>query len=959
MVLAVGLALLASAAVAEDEAVFRARIEARKERLLSAASDRGRVMTTPEQTALARSNVKSTEWGRKWFAGEKALADYLVSRPETYIDAMVPELTPTSPYGFTCPNCVGRKSQEGVGSSLYEWDYRHPDTIKCRACGQTYPDARFPEEGRIDCPRMGQTLTYYITEAERQHPDDHGGQYAWHWVGMPIRVSFQGIIRHSKAQFAVSSLETLARVYDITGDKRYARVGIRLMTRLARCYRSWLYHDYWATFADCDPLYAAWHDSDLPRDWKRNPSEDAYKKDTAEKASMLQSYWGAGRIHPSTDNISFIALVCGAYDAFRPLMTPDQRSLVAKDLLLEAVMGSEPYVGGEGKASNVTNKSPRVYLAMAAVGKCLDIPEYVETALRGYEGVRDESFLYDGFSRESPAYTQMYLGDLLELTEVLQGYRWPERFGAKRGVVDLYGTDFRLKCMFRAVPDQLTGDGEYLPLSDTVVGARPSRQTVEIGAKRYPEYFSDLYNTHVYSKGSTSYAMSNLDLSGTGKTGPFSPPEVLYPAWMTSILRNGVGPESSVLSMTFNPWGGHRHTDNLGIYYSDRGDAVLDELGYVGDMPTKPWAGNTLSHNLVVVDDSQQINRERVPKFEMMATSPRMSIVEASASAYAQCSDYRRLVALIKGPKGRTFAVDIFRVAGGKKHAYQVRSGLASSEAKDSGLVCPDLSMPAEPPLPHVGNSVKHEDLFGLRDVRTDPAPPAAWQVIWRQYGRSYRLWMLSQVDRVEASNGPGQTLRTNAGRRARYVNAIREGDSLKSTFVAVHEPSGEAGTMPIRSVTRLKAPDSAGPNAVALRIDSEWGAYHIFSEFDQEAEIDGIRFQGRFGAVCDPAKGKPWLMAVGAATLKRGGLGFAGMTARWRGGISQVNGSRLATTTPAPDDWPIQSPGVQSYAAVDDGRYVTGFAARARGDGIDVDRFPVPEAARSFDWLALRYRSD
>lgn len=949
--------LLQYGAQADDEASFRSSIEARKDRLLGQAFASGAALMSREQLARAKRNIRDTDWGAKWFASRKEIADYLAAQPDSYIDSLVPDETPTSSYGFTCPNCVGAKSQEGTGASLIEWDYHHPDVIKCKSCGQVYPSAKYPEEGRLRCPRTGREFTYYVNQAEREHPEDRSGKYAWHWVGRPIHLSFEGIIRQQKAGFAVSSVSALAQCYAITDDKRYARMAIRLLDRLATCYRNWSYHDYFGTVADCDPIYAAWHIGDMPDTLKCNPCWSDDQQGKSSLKPLLMDYWGGGRLAPSTDAINALAGVCTAYEALRDEMTAQQRTHIARDLMLEWIIGAEPFLGGEGKAENHNNKSPRVYLAMAAVGKCLGIPQFVDTALRGYEGISGKSFDYDGMSRESPAYTSMYLGPLVDLTEMLQGYRWPESFDKRHGTVDLYGTDSRLKLMLRSMADQTDGSGNLLPLSDTSVNSRPDRGIMEIGAKRYPEYFAGRCAA-IPAEQPTPYAVFNLDAADIEGRKAQSLPEIYFPAWMTAILRNGDGADASVLAFAFSPPGGHRHADNLDIYYADRGDVVLEELGYVGDMPIKSWAGGTLGHNLVIVDDSEQGaggEKKRVPKFHFMATSPHLSVVEASSTAYAQCSDYRRLVALVKGPDGQTFAIDIFRVAGGKKHAYQVLSGIASSDAKGTSIAFDGLSMPSEPPLPKVGNSIKHEDIYGLRDVRTNSTPPPSWQATWKQKGRAYLLWMLTQLDRVEASNGPGQTLRTNGGRRERYLNAIREGDSLRSTFVAVHEPSGTR-EMPIKRIVRLDVPKEAGPDAVALRIESDWGTYHVFSEFANEATVDGIAFQGQFGAICAPPRGKSWLMAVGATTLKQGDHGFSGKTARWTGEITKVSDDGIATATAKPADWPSMPDGCQSYLAVDTGTFTTGFpAVGAEQNTILTDRFPFPTGSRSFDWPALR----
>jgi hypothetical protein len=362
-------------------------------------------------------------------------------------------------------------------------------------------------------------------------------------------------------------------------------------------------------------------------------------------------------------------------------------------------------------------------------------------------------------------------------------------------------------------------------------------------------------------------------------------------------------------------------------------------------MPVNGWIHSTVSHNLVVVDGAEQVHRgdnPRKPRLHMMATSPIVSVVEASSDCYRQCDEYRRLTALVKGPEGRTFAVDVFRVRGGAKHAYRAFSAVASSEAVDGALSFEGLTMPAEPPLPEIGQSLAKKDVFGLRDVRSCDEPPGAWRATWSEAGRSYRLWMLSQVDAVEASNGPGQTTRDNAGRRVRYVDAIRSGEDVASVFVAVHEP----GATHINSVTRLDAPPEAGPNAVALRIDSSWGIYHVFSEFDAEIAVDGMRFEGQFGLVLRRPGEDTQLFALGARTLGQGGIGFADQPTTWAGVATAYSETALTTNVPRPKRWPEPSVGCRNYVIANDGAYWTGFpVASTDQNTINVSRFPLQNA--------------
>jgi hypothetical protein len=956
--------------ITPEEEAFRTAIEARKDRMLKGrAAVLHPVMMTEEEIKQAKENIGKSPWAGEWFQARKKIADHIISQPDGYVEDMISTLTPGHGYGFTCPNCVGKKSQEGSGYTLFSWSYTNPDIIRCRTCGQTYPDAKYPETAILQAPRSGQVFTYYLNEAEQKNPNDRSGRYAWRWVGKPMHISFTGMIRQQKAQFMLSSLKDLSLVYTLTDDPRYAQKAVEILVRLAHAYRNWLYHDYWDTIADCDPMYAAWHDQNLRLEWKRHLCLEAFAKDTPTRASMLQNYWGGGRIHPSTDNISLLEIICLAYDLTydavgsdgQPLWTPELREKVEKDLILEYVIGAEPYVGGEGMATNATNKGPRIYQAQAAVSKVLGLPDIADTALRGYELIRDASFLYDGFSRETPAYTNMYLATLVHVPEMLHGFRWPEGIPGREGVLDIYGTDTRLKLMYQAVFDWLRPDGYNLPLGDTQFDSGISTQILEIGAKRYPEiYLERLATMASYGRYSpTEYAILRLDLSAIDSNKGANPgleqEEVFFPAWMMAILRHGVHKkDATALTLSLAPPGPHRHSDPLSLYYFDSGREILGDMGYVSDMPVNKWIVSGFSHNLVLLDD-------RVPGYSgrlglnMMVTSPDISVVEGSYDE--EDGRYRRLIALIKGPDAQTFAVDIFRVKGGSKHSYRLYSELAASDSPKGSLQFKGITMPKEPPLPKVAGSIKQEDIFGLRDIRTAKNPPASWQATWQESGRSYRLWMLSQVDSVEASNGPGQRTRTaDQGRRVRFLDAIRKGTNLDSTFVAIHEPSGPRGAMPITEATRLDVPKSAGPDAVALRIDSKWGTYFIFSEFENEAEVEGIRFKGTFGVLCRPPKDKPWLLSCQASTFKAKDIGFEGAPKAWSGEILSYTEETITSASSMPSGLLKVPSSVVPYVIVNHGSQATGFPVDfIEGNKINVKRFPIQYLTR-FHMPGVRY---
>jgi hypothetical protein len=376
-------------APSEAESVFRKAVEARKTSLLAERVPVDRPALIPKESIdRARRNIANADWARKWYEAQRQLADHILLQPDGYVQRMIPELTPTNPYGLTCPNCVGTKSQECLTAGLMEWNYRTPERLMCIHCGHSYPSDQYPATARLVCPRTNQTFTFYLNDRERATPDDRSGKLAWHWVGRPIHVSFEGVIRKHKVVHMIQAAQACAMVCHISGERRYAQATVRILTRLAQCYRNWLYHDYWDTIADCDPMYAAWHDKELPLEFKRHLCADAYAKDTVDRAGMLRDFWGAGRIHPSTDLLENLTTLATAYDLVadardergRPLWSDADRSLVERDLLLEYIMEAEPYVGGADQATTANNKVPRIYQAMAAVAVSLGLPRYADTA---------------------------------------------------------------------------------------------------------------------------------------------------------------------------------------------------------------------------------------------------------------------------------------------------------------------------------------------------------------------------------------------------------------------------------------------------------------------------------------------------------------------------------------------------------------------------------------------------
>jgi hypothetical protein len=211
----------------------------------------------------------------------------------------------------------------------------------------------------------------------------------------------------------------------------------------------------------------------------------------------------------------------------------------------------------------------------------------------------------------------------------------------------------------------------------------------------------------------------------------------------------------------------------------------------------------------------------------------------------------------------------------------------------------------------------------------------------------------------VVESHGPGQERRdlpSEIGRRVRYVDVVREGEDLASTFVAIHEPATVDGSLPILKAEQLNVPPSAGADAVALRIESKWGTYLVFSGFEQPVDVDGVRFQGTLGIICRKSGDHGWSLSAGAGTLTEKGAGFSDAVSWWEGTAASNTETQIVTASPRPAGWPEMEPNLQNYVLVDDGSYRTGFPLHGTGNNmIEVRRFPLQQVRR-FRLPAVRH---
>ncbi|HOI44021.1 MAG TPA: heparinase II/III family protein, partial [Candidatus Aminicenantes bacterium] len=117
------------------------------------------------------------------------------------------------------------------------------------------------------------------------------------------------------------------------------------------------------------------------------------------------------------------------------------------------------------------------------------------------------------------------------------------------------------------------------------------------------------------------------------------------------VLRTGTGENAQALLLRFGPSLNHGHFDDLNFNYFAGGREITYDLGYdLASTHTQVgWAKQTVSHNLVAVDETSQ-GTESGGSLHLFADFPGLKLVEASSeNSYRSrgVSLYRRLMAIV------------------------------------------------------------------------------------------------------------------------------------------------------------------------------------------------------------------------------------------------------------------------------------------------------------------------
>lgn len=709
---------------------------------------------------------------------------YLLNTDSDYLIHMIEDTTPGP-----CHMNLSPEHDFGVPHGLWTWDPKDPDHIIDEVTKTKFPNDQYPETGVLETTwGHPQKFTFY-TGKTIQYNRYH------------IYASFSGKVRFYKTDYMTKAAYNLAFLYRLTGRFEYARKAREILLRFAKVYPFWLAHGMYGDIADMDPRIAG-------RDPLHLPAPRTCMAPNEPVPSLHVGYWSLGRATASgQEGGGFLLPMCITYslvadavsDDKTPLFTQEERFIIEKDILLE---GISLVVHDEA----LNNKSCSNRFAALAVGLLTGVDEYVEFGLEGFKNIVEKWYLKDGGTPESASYSMMVMNSMWIAAEILDGC---EDCSLKNEVKDVYRWN-KYQAIWKGMYDTLLQNFEYPACADNRKGSKLNELYIKVMAYRFkrPEYIALLEQCPKETRhGGIRYHILPDEPLPTIKNDPVFRDQY-FPELGHAYLRIGGQNKKGTFILSATDWGSHHHMDSLNIYYMHNNNEWLSDLGYLWDQPERYMTVRTPAHNLVIIDEKDQIREGRGGDLNHFAVIPHeWKIADASSFAYPNASLYRRVVILCEH-QNHHYILDFFTVQGGQKqdfilHGPSMNYNLYQAKANDSLEKLPYL---LENP-----REIIHEKGFTM-----------SWE------GKDQEIFTVripenqNEKERIFLSEGWGQRTATDVGVKLPYLLRRHEGNN-PYTFVTLYESSKEKPF-----VTSFDVLQSADGNMLFCSITTESGEKDI-----------------------------------------------------------------------------------------------------------------------------------
>ena len=746
-----------------EEKKHRAKRERWKARFAGKGKQAPSLLIRKEQIRTMRANIKKHSAAKKWQDAILKRANEVIAQPPNFFDTFIPDMGPWNRGGNFCPNCVHKKSPEGINRYFWKWDWQNPDTLTCPYCNIIYPNAKYPENGTLELPRLQKTYTFHILKEELATDDWHLGEKSGRFVNQPIHVSFLGNIRALKIQWSIDRAEDLSLAYAITGKKTYITYLEKLLHRFANVYAGYPLHSYFQDTVDADPGYATDNADALPTVFKRNACISVYdgrygynhEKTTTRTTRVATGLWGCSRIATelSTTGGSFLKLF-QAYDIVKKQLSKKSRIKIEQDFLLELFLDVKAY-------EPLSNKAGPVRASRVAFGLVYNNKTELNAGLKGYHQILEGQFHPDGSMKESPIYGHKPIGEDL--------WRIPEMM---RGTQDLY-TNSLLEKAFQAFANIATPAGKHPPLDDSYIDSGIPIRTFDIAAERCNILLPGI------SGPPSDFAILNTNLSKRPKR-PKSGKACNHYYEGRHLATVGFGSGNKHTQLYFlgeDGRRGHRHAGPLTVQLFVGNREIFPDLGYICDHPGNQWVKATPSHQTVTIN-GQNLYPEAASTLLGFAQKGSARFVDMHLQ-HPSGASFRRAITLLRKPDGLPILIDLFDVTANGIHDYNTR------------VIAPPKSLKTDPNLNPRKNSLYQEHSFyPLKDFQTAGKADGGWTATWGKGQEKVRAHILTPCTELITYRSPGwRSQQEITAEPNKYYDTITLRNRKKqSRFLVVYE---------------------------------------------------------------------------------------------------------------------------------------------------------------------------
>lgn len=628
----------------------------------------------------ARTNLDRYEEARKVRDRILKAADAWLAHSDSAIIALMPDARVPRAFDLNPKGSPVHGDTVFKVGGFYPWivDPDHPLQVKSPIDGQVFPSNDY--------------LAYYKSDfkdktgLDRMYADDGWGWIApdgerYWFVAYANQWMWKG---HIEPAFA-----DLAHAYLLTGDKRYAHKAAVMLYRLGEVY----------------------------------PSMDHANQSRYGLMEKMKGHTYNGKILNLIWETSLIQNAAEAYDAVWDSIDGDMalqkatgktgeqiRGFIEANVLEDAV---DAYMHRKIQGNYGMHQIALLYILLARqhvdTGKYLRMLVEEPGESRVQSGLRYALYnmiFRDGQPLEAPDYNLLTVQKITRFADML-----------RTGGTDLFGEP-RLRALINS-PLEMVATGRITPgigdsgsVLGTLVGQDPDVYQVGYGAYRDPRYITWL--AAIDKVGAQSFStFESLFRDVLPASAPLpdgralaARPSHLLAGYGMGILNN----RSDRVALTFNYGlkGTHYHWDFLNFELFAHGRKMIPDLGYPDAMneyvkEVYTWSFNSVAHNTVVVDAQRQAGN--VPgTLHDFADGKFARSMDASSATYPQTTAYRRNLIMVDVDSLCSYAVDFFRVAGGRQHDYALHG--------PPGKVAADGQWTEKQPGTLAGSDVNFGDIY-------------------------------------------------------------------------------------------------------------------------------------------------------------------------------------------------------------------------------------------------------